>query len=220
MPQLATAMRRDFAADFAVGSSIFTIGLFKKIVIADTFAVYADAGFAAVKAGHPLDAASAWIAVLSYSFQLYYDFSGYSDMAVGLGRVFGIRLPINFYSPYQATSIIDFWRRWHMSLSRFLRDYLYFPLGGSRRGPVRRYVNLMIVMLLGGLWHGANWTFVVWGGAHGLMLIVNHAWNALPLSRHPVMATWPARALAIAITFLLVTLAWVPFRAESFGVAP
>ena len=214
MPQLRSAMWRDFSADFAVGSSIFIIGLFKKVVIADTFAVYADAGYAAVKAGHPLDGASAWITVLSYGFQLYYDFSGYSDMAVGLGRMFGIRLPINFYSPYQATSIIDFWRRWHMSLSRFLRDYLYFPLGGGRRGPVRRYVNLMIVMLLGGLWHGANWTFVVWGGAHGLMLIVNHAWNALPLSRHPVMATLPARALAIAVTFLLVMLAWVPFRAE------
>jgi alginate O-acetyltransferase complex protein AlgI len=219
MPQLGAAKRWDFSADFAVGASIFIVGLFKKVVIADTCAVYADAGYAMVKAGHPLDAASAWITVLSYSFQLYYDFSGYSDMAVGLGRMFGIRLPVNFYSPYKATSIIDFWRRWHMTLSRFLRDYLYFPLGGNRRGPVRRYANLMIVMLLGGLWHGANWTFVVWGGIHGLMLIVNHAWNALPLSHHPVMTTLPARVVAIAITFLAVTLAWVPFRAESLANA-
>lgn len=217
MPQLGPAQKRDFAPDFAIGSSIFIIGLFKKVVIADTFAVYADAGYAMVKAGHPLDAASAWVAVLSYSFQLYYDFSGYSDMAVGLARMFGIVLPVNFYSPYKATSIIDFWRRWHMTLSRFLRDYLYFPLGGNRRGPVRRYANLMAVMLLGGLWHGANWTFVVWGAAHGLMLMVNHAWQALPFSQHPVLTSRPARAVAILITFLAVTLAWVPFRAESFA---
>jgi alginate O-acetyltransferase complex protein AlgI len=184
--------------------SIFVVGLFKKVVVADSLAVYADAGYATVKAGHPLDTASAWITVLSYSFQLYYDFSGYSDMAVGLARMFGFRLPVNFYSPYKAASIIDFWRRWHITLSRFLRDYLYFPLGGNRRGPVRRYLNLGIVMLLGGLWHGANWTFVVWGGVHGLMLAVNHVWNSLPLSQHPRLKSAVARRVAIFVTFTAV----------------
>jgi D-alanyl-lipoteichoic acid acyltransferase DltB (MBOAT superfamily) len=217
MPQLGPAQKRPFAPDFAVGSAIFIFGLFKKVVVADTLAVYADAGFNAVHAGHPLDAASAWVAVLSYSFQLYYDFSGYSDMAVGLARMFGIILPVNFYSPYKSTSIIEFWRRWHMTLSRFLRDYLYFPLGGNKRGPVRRYVNLMIVMVLGGLWHGANWTFAVWGLAHGVMLVINHAWHAVVGSRGS-NAPW-ARFVAGAITFLAVTLAWVPFRAVTFADA-
>lgn len=217
MPQLGPAQRRDVADDLAVGLSIFIVGLFKKVVVADGLAVYADAGYVTLKAGNPLDTASAWIAVLSYSFQLYYDFSAYSDMAVGLARMFGIVLPVNFFSPYKSASIIEFWRRWHITLSRFLRDYLYIPLGGNRRGPVRRYLNLMITMLLGGLWHGANWTFMVWGGVHGLMLAINHGWNALPLSRHPWMNSLPARALSIAITFIVVTLAWVPFRAETFA---
>ena len=163
-------------------SASFVVGLFKKVVIADSLAVYADAGYSMLQVGDPLDSASAWITVLCYSFQLYYDFSGYSDMAVGLARMFGFRLPVNFYSPYKSASIIDFWRRWHITLSRFLRDYLYIPLGGNRRGPARRYANLVIVMLLGGLWHGANWTFVVWGGVHALMLGVNHAWRAIPAS--------------------------------------
>jgi D-alanyl-lipoteichoic acid acyltransferase DltB (MBOAT superfamily) len=215
MPQIGPARRRDFAADVAVGLSIFVVGLFKKVVIADSLAVYADAGYAAVKTWHVLDAASAWITVLCYSFQLYYDFSGYSDMAVGLARMFGFRMPVNFYSPYKAASIIDFWRRWHITLSRFLRDYLYFPLGGNRRGPARRYLNLGIVMLLGGLWHGANWTFVLWGGVHGLMLAVNHAWKALPLSRHPLLQGAAARRIAILVTFVAVTLAWLPFRADT-----
>src|SRR5262245_1601463 len=135
MPQIGPSQRRDFAADLAVGFSIFVVGLFKKVVIADSLAIYADAGYATVRAGHPLDSASAWITVLCYSFQLYYDFSGYSDMAVGLARMFGFELPVNFYSPYKASSIIDFWWRWHITLSRFLRDYLYIPLGGNRHGP-------------------------------------------------------------------------------------
>ena len=219
MPQIGPSQRRDFAADVAVGLSIFVVGLFKKVVIADSLAVYADAGYAMVKAGHPLDTASAWVTVLCYSFQLYYDFSGYSDMAVGLARMFGFQLPLNFYSPYKAASIVDFWRRWHITLSRFLRDYLYIPLGGNRRMPVRRYLNLGIVMLLGGLWHGANWTFVIWGAVHGLMLAVNHAWNALPLSRLPVLQGAKARRIAILVTFVAVTLAWVPFRADTLSDA-
>ena len=215
MPQIGPAQRRDFEADLAVGLSIFVVGLFKKVMIADSLAVYADAGYAMVETGHPLGTASAWVAVLCYSFQLYYDFSGYSDMAVGLARMFGFRLPVNFYSPYQAASIIDFWRRWHITLSRFLRDYLYFPLGGNWRGPRRRYFNLGVVMLLGGLWHGANWTFVAWGGVHGLMLGLNHSWRAIPLSRHPVLKGAAARGIAILMTFVAVTLAWVPFRADT-----
>jgi alginate O-acetyltransferase complex protein AlgI len=208
-----------FSSDLAVGLSIFCFGLFKKVVVADSLAIYADAGYGMLKAGQPLDFASAWITVLAYSFQLYYDFSGYSDMAVGLGRMFGIRLPVNFHSPYKATGIIDFWRRWHITLSRFLREYLYIPLGGNRKGALRQALNVTIVMLLGGLWHGANWTFVVWGGAHGMMLAINHAWNQTPLSRWRVFTGWPAHAFFIALTFVLVTLAWVPFRAETLTEA-
>lgn len=219
MPQLKDAPRRDFGADFAVGMSIFIVGLFKKVVIADSLAVYADAGYGMVHSGLPLDAASAWITVMSYALQLYYDFSAYSDMAIGFGRMFGIRLPLNFHSPYKAASIIDFWRRWHMTLSRFLRDYLYFPLGGNRQGVIRRYLNLMIVMLLGGLWHGANWTFAIWGGIHGILLTLNHAWRRLPITQYALYNSALMRPFAVAVTFFLVTLAWIPFRAENIGQA-
>src|SRR5262245_35553426 len=136
-----------------------------------------------VTSGHPIYTASAWITVLTYSFHLYYDFSGYSDMAVGLARMFGFRLPVNFYSPYKAASIIEFWRRWHITLSAFLRDYLYVPLGGNRKGSLRRYGNIAVVMVLGGLWHGAAWTFVAWGALHGAYLIVNHLWRNVVASR-------------------------------------
>lgn len=211
--------KNSFGPDFAVGFSIFCVGLFKKVVVADSLAVFADAGYGMLTAGQPMDFMSAWITVLAYCFQLYYDFSGYSDMAVGLARMFGIRLPVNFYSPYKAASIIDFWRRWHMTLSRFLRDYLYIPLGGNRAGRLRQSFNVAIVMLLGGLWHGANWTFVVWGGAHGVLLAVNHAWNQLPPSRWPLFAGFPARAAFVLLTFFVVTLAWVPFRADTLADA-
>ena len=129
--------------------------------------------------GHALTVIEAWGGALAYTLQLYFDFSGYSDMAIGLSKMFNVDLPLNFNSPYKATSIIDFWRRWHMTLSRFLRDYLYVRLGGNRKGPVRRYVNLLVTMLLGGLWHGAGWTFVVWGGVHGVLLVINHGWRNL-----------------------------------------
>ncbi len=155
------------------------VGLFKKVVIADNLALYASPVFAAADAGDALSMATAWSGALTYTLQIYFDFSGYSDMAVGLARLFGVRLPVNFFSPYRATSIIDFWRRWHMTLSRFLRDYLYVPLGGNRHGPARRYLNIMITMLLGGLWHGAGWTFVAWGALHGALLILNHAWRVM-----------------------------------------
>jgi D-alanyl-lipoteichoic acid acyltransferase DltB (MBOAT superfamily) len=156
----------------------------------------------------------AWIGALAYTFQLYFDFSGYSDMAIGISLMFGIFLPLNFNSPYKALSIIDFWRRWHMTLSQFLRDYLYFPLGGNRRGPTLRYVNLMITMLLGGLWHGAAWTFVVWGGLHGAYLCVNHAWNNFGPAVTPRFER-AANLAAFILTFLAVVVAWVFFRADN-----
>jgi alginate O-acetyltransferase complex protein AlgI len=219
MPQFEQARRREVWGDLSIGVAIFVVGLFKKVVIADTCAIYADAGYEALRAGQALTPASAWLAVIAYSFQLYYDFSGYSDMAVGLARMFGVRFPANFYSPYKATGVIDFWRRWHITLSRFLRDYLYVPLGGNRRGPVRRYVNLAIVMVLGGLWHGANWTFAAWGAAHGALLALNHAWRQTPSSRSTFWSGGRGRAIAIFLTFFSVTMAWVLFRADSIGDA-
>jgi alginate O-acetyltransferase complex protein AlgI len=158
-----------------------------------------------------LSTIGSWLCMLGYTYQLYFDFSGYSDMAVGLGYLFGIRLPQNFNSPYKAVDIADFWRRWHMSLSSCLRDYLYIPLGGSRGGEWQTSRNLLITMLLGGLWHGANWTFVLWGGFHGLLLIAHrsgrHTWEALP------------RGVRWIATFLLVTIGWVFFRSDDFAMA-
>jgi len=203
----------------AVGLTLIAVGLFKKVVIADHLALYATPVFADADAGTAVGFARAWSGTMSYTLQIYFDFSGYSDMAVGLARLFGVRLPVNFFSPYRAVSIIDFWRRWHMTLSRFLRDYLYVPLGGSRRGVPRRHVNLMITMLLGGLWHGAGWTFVVWGGLHGLFLIVNHGWRYLCGRLGWQGRSLPLRIAAWALTFLAVTLAWVFFRADTFGGA-
>ncbi len=204
-----------------IGATFFAVGLFKKVVIADQVALFATPGFQAVADGETVFFLEAWGAVLSYSFQIYFDFSGYCDMAIGLGRMFGIRLPINFNSPYKATSIIDFWRRWHMTLSRFLRDYLYFPLGGNRLGISRRYFNLMVVMLLGGLWHGASWTFLAWGGLHGLFLVVNHLFRRLRgagrsgFRRRRVLGA----GLGWLVTFFVVVVAWVPFRAESWDAS-
>ena len=154
------------------------MGLAKKVLIADSVAPMANTVFGA-SPDVALAASAAWLGVIAYTLQIYFDFSGYSDMAVGLSLLFGVRLPYNFNSPYQAWNITEFWRRWHMTLSRFLRDYLYVPLGGNRHGRARRYVNLMLTMLLGGLWHGASWTFVIWGGLHGAYLVVNHGWQCL-----------------------------------------
>ena len=206
--------------NIAVGLTIFFIGLFKKTVLADGIAPHSTTVFDAAAAGTALPLLDAWGGALAYTLRLYFDFSGYCDMAIGLSRLFGINLPLNFNSPYKAENISDFWRRWHMTLSRFLRDYLYIPLGGNRRGGGRRYLNLIVTMLLGGLWHGANWTFVVWGGLHGLYLVVNHAWHAL---RHRL--GWKnahsrgGRLAAQALTFLAVVVAWVFFRATSFDAA-
>jgi D-alanyl-lipoteichoic acid acyltransferase DltB (MBOAT superfamily) len=221
MPQFSSRAARGFhLGDLSVGLTIFVIGLANKVLIADDLAQFVTPTFAAAAAGTTPDFYTAWCAVLSYTFQIYFDFSGYSDMAVGAARLFGIRLPINFFSPYRATSIIDFWRWWHMTLSRLLRNYLYSPLGGNRKGKARRYVNLMLTMLLGGLWHGAGWTFVVWGGLHGAYLVVNHAWRALKAhlgwrDSGSRLALYSARLLTLAA----VVLAWVFFRAEDLPAA-
>jgi alginate O-acetyltransferase complex protein AlgI len=214
------AISRFSAVDLAAGLTLFTIGLMKKVLIADSVVRWSDPVFAIAQAGGAPSLIEAWAGALAFTFQIYFDFSGYTDMALGLALMIGMRLPLNFNSPYKATNIIEFWRRWHMTLSRFLRDYVYFPLGGNRRGKQRRYLNLMATMLLGGMWHGAAWTFIVWGGLHGLYLIVNHGWVALRKDRRPfplptATRLWGARA----ITFLAVVLGWVFFRAEGFHAA-
>jgi len=207
--------------NLAVGLSIFFIGLFKKLLLADEIANYARPVFDAAAGGQALTLLDAWGGALAYTFQLYFDFSAYSDMAIGISLLFGVRLPLNFNSPYKATSIIEFWRRWHMTLSRFLRDYLYIPLGGSRKGAFRRYLNLLLTMVLGGAWHGANWTFILWGGLHGLYLVINHQWRDCGL-RQWVMACVPAviyDTFALLLTFMAVVVAWVLFRAENVNAA-
>ena len=216
MPQFRQPrIYRPNAEALSVGLTVLMIGLVKKVVIADTLAGYADFAFAAAHV-HTLSVPQAWQGVLAYTLQIYFDFSAYCDMAIGVSRMLNITLPANFESPYKALSITDFWRRWHMTLSRFLRDYLYIPLGGSRRGPVRRYSNLLATMALGGLWHGAGWNFLVWGCLHGLYLCVNHAWSALTATRAglrlPPVASW-------ALTFAAVMAAWVFFRAADLATA-
>jgi alginate O-acetyltransferase complex protein AlgI len=203
--------------DWSVGLTLFVMGLAKKVLIADRLATYSSLVFQVSKNGGLLGLAEAWAGVLAYTLQLYFDFSGYSDMAIGLARLFGIRLPMNFNSPYQALNIADFWRRWHVTLSRFLRDYIYIPLGGNRRGAARKYLNVFLVMLIGGIWHGAGWTFVIWGALHGTYLLLYHAWRDLRDKRGTaaeipsLFATMSARFS----TFLAVVIAWVFFRAET-----
>jgi len=201
--------RRETLGRFARGVALFSLGFGKKILLANPCGQIADAVFAA-----PAPATvDAWTGVFAYSMQIYFDFSGYSDMALGLGLMFGFVFPINFNSPYRSVSITDFWRRWHISLSSFLRDYLYIPLGGNRKGPGRTYANLLVVMLLGGLWHGAAWTFVIWGAYHGVWLAVERLW-AGRVGR-PVLKGWAA----VPVVFVVVSLGWVWFRADSFGGA-
>lgn len=207
LPQFETLRRRGPSAEeCAIGLGLFAAGLFKKLWLADPCGEIANPVFGA-PSGAAVSKTDAWVGTLAYTAQLYFDFSAYSDMALGLAHMLGLVLPINFNSPYQSQSIIDFWRRWHMTLSGFLRDYLYVPLGGSRKGPIRRHLNLLITMALGGLWHGAGWTFVFWGLLHGLYLSVNHLWRAAGLRMHSSIA-WP-------LTLLAVVLAWVPFRSAT-----
>ncbi|PHS55792.1 MAG: membrane-bound O-acyltransferase family protein [Sulfurimonas sp.] len=191
--------------NISAGLFIFSIGLFKKVVIADSFAVWATSGF---DIATTLNLFEAWATSLSYTFQLYFDFSGYTDMAIGLALLFNIKLPINFNSPYKATNIQDFWRRWHITLSRFLKDYIYIPIGGNKKGGYITYSNLMITFLLGGLWHGAAWTFVFWGFLHGCALVIHRIWGKLGLK----LWTW----LAWLITFNFINITWVFFRAKGW----
>ena len=219
MPQFARPETfRPDARNLHAGLVYLAIGLFKKTIVADGLAPHADAFFNAEAHGIAYTPASAWIGILAFGLQLYFDFSGYSDMAVGLARMLNVRLPINFFSPYKSASMIEFWRRWHMTLSAFLRDYLYVPLGGNRLGEPRRYVNLLVTMVLGGLWHGAAWTFVAWGALHGAFLAVNHAWRRIT-GRPEGGEGSVAHAAGVALTFTCVMLAWVLFRAVDLGTA-
>jgi alginate O-acetyltransferase complex protein AlgI len=198
--------RKTFQVNYqniCTGIMLFFIGLFKKVIIADYFSPHVSAVFDL--AARPTFF-EAWAGALSYTMQIYFDFSGYTDMALGLACLLNIKMPYNFDSPYKSNSIIDFWRRWHMTLSRFLKDYLYIPLGGNRFGEKRKYLNLMITMLLGGLWHGAGWTFVIWGGLHGLYLCVNHKFRSIKIKVHWFMGR--------IITFTAIVVAWVFFRAK------
>ena len=217
MPQFEN--RKTFKFNYrniVLGLTIFAIGLFKKSVMADYLGSIVGPIFD-IKLQH-ITTIDAWSAALAYTLELYFDFSGYSDMAIGLSLLIGIKLPINFFSPYKSVNIIEFWRRWNMTLSRFLRDYVYIPLGGNRHGSPRRYLNLMITMLLGGLWHGANWTFVIWGCLHGIYLCINHGWIALKKylgigAVNGFLFTIFSRML----TFLAVVIAWVFFRSPDFS---
>ena len=219
IPQFV-AKRTARANDLAAGITLFTIGLAKKTLIADNLAPFADTIFNAAGRGTALGLTDSWLGTLFFSFQIYFDFSAYSDMALGSAVMLGIRLPVNFHSPYKATSIIEFWRRWHISLSAFLRDYLYIPLGGNRGSRARRYLNLFITMLLGGLWHGASWTFMLWGGLHGLYLAINHAFRHVTKGVTPP-AIWrlPLHVLSVLLTFAATSLAWIVFRAQDLASA-
>lgn len=209
IPQFSAVTQNIFNEEnIARGLMIFSLGLFKKVVIADQFAVWANAGYNSTES---LTFIEGWATSLSYTFQLYFDFSGYSDMAIGLALLFGIKLPLNFASPYKATSIQEFWRTWHITLSQFLRDYLYIPLGGNRAGEFRTMLNLMLTFLIGGLWHGASWMFVIWGALHGLAIVLHRMWQNLGYQLRP----W----LGWLCTFFYINLCWVFFRADDMSMA-
>lgn len=217
MPQFSTLQKKDvIGKNIAIGLQVFIIGLMKKIILADSLAQFANPVFDGADHGQIITFFDGWFGLLSYTFQIYFDFSGYTDMAIGLSMLFGISLPKNFDSPYKSTSIIDFWRRWHISLSTFLRDYLYIPLGGNRFGEARRYLNLLATMVLGGLWHGASWNFVLWGLMHGLLLVINHVYKKIFPATN-ISTTY--RLAAWFITFMAVNLAWVLFRANTLSGA-
>lgn len=225
MPQFAhKATYRIDWNNVATGLMLFTLGLCKKTLLADALAPFASGVFNGVQHAHTVGILptvyEAWAGALAYTLQIYFDFSGYTDMALGIALMFGIRLPINFNSPYKATSIIEFWRRWHITLSAFLRDYLYIPLGGNRHGKLRRYANLMTTMLLGGLWHGAGWTFIIWGALHGVYLTINHLWREIFAERSlRWVPGWLGTLAGGTLTFIAVVAAWVVFRADNMAQA-
>ncbi|MEW6599775.1 MAG: MBOAT family protein [Nitrospirota bacterium] len=220
MPQFKQkAIYKPHVDNFAVGITIIAMGLFKKVILADGVAEYASPVFAAAESGSALITFfDAWGGALAYTLQIYFDFSGYTDMAIGSALLFGIKLPLNFNSPYKSLNIIDFWRRWHMTLSRFFRDYLYIPLGGNRYGTSRTAANLVITMLLGGLWHGAGWTFILWGALHGLYLVINHIWRVFRekgLGHDLSRTTFLGRTISLITTLSAVIIGWVFFRAQT-----
>jgi alginate O-acetyltransferase complex protein AlgI len=220
IPQYLPKMVSFNLRDFSVGLAIFLIGLYKKLLLADPVSGVADTVYGAAHAGQVLTWFDAWLGTLAYTLQIYFDFSGYSDMAIGLARMFSIKFPVNFNSPYKAGSIAEFWRRWHITLMRFFREYLYIPLGGNRCRKPRHYANIMAVFLFSGLWHGAGWTFVAWGALHGVYSVIHAAWVDL-LRRFGWQPSKLAiyRFAAIALTFVAVVCSWVLFRAHSFGEA-
>ena len=206
---------------FAVGLTIISFGLFKKVILADGISRYSNSAFDAVAQGATLGLEEAWSGTLSFSLQIYFDLSGYSDIAVGLGYLFGFRLPINFESPYKASSLISFWHRWHITLSQFIRDYIYIPLGGNRHGSIRRSVNIITIMLISGIWHGSGATFIIWGGVHGIGLAINHTWREFRKSLGYSLENknFLSKITARIFTFLTVTILWVFFRAENLDAS-
>lgn len=211
--------RKEWGMNMAVGLTLLSMGLFKKAILADSVAPYSDEVFNMAESGETVTMLAAWSGLLAFSFQIYFDFSAYSDMALGIARMFGIKLPVNFYSPYKAKSISEFWSQWHMTLSRFLKEYLYIPLGGNRSGHLRTFLNLFITMFLGGLWHGASWTFVVWGVMHGVFLIIFHASKTLGLRVFDIFPKFFQNTLRCGLTMFAVMNTWVFFRADSFSSA-
>lgn len=213
MPYFA-APERDRATYIKVGLTLFILGMGKKLLIADSFAVWADLIFNAADAGKSLTSFEAWAGALAYTIQIYFDFSGYSDMAVGVSTMLGVPLPVNFASPYKSTSITDFWRRWHITLSKWLRDYVYIPLGGNRCSSTRRYLNALLTMLVGGIWHGASWNFILWGAMHGCLQAVHNMWHA-KAERKSIIP----HSVAVIITFFCIVMTWIPFRANTWDGA-
>jgi D-alanyl-lipoteichoic acid acyltransferase DltB (MBOAT superfamily) len=213
--QIREAVSKITLANVNVAATLFVVGLFKKVVLADQLSTIASPLFRQAELYQVLNIYEAWTGALAYTFQIYFDFSAYTDMALALGFLFGFRLPINFYSPYKSLNIIEFWRRWHISLSSFLRDYIYFPLGGGRVRIDRKFLNILVTMLIGGIWHGAGWTFLIWGLVHGLAISANHLWRHLWKER----GGWAGRACAHVITFIFLIFTWVIFNSPSFSGA-
>jgi D-alanyl-lipoteichoic acid acyltransferase DltB (MBOAT superfamily) len=221
-PQLREKNIPEIKVDrFAAGLTLISCGLFKKVVLADGIARYSDSAFDAVAQGAVLSFVEAWSGAISFTMQIYFDLSGYSDIAIGIACLFGFRFPFNFESPYKASSLIEFWHRWHITLARFFKDYVYIPLGGSRNGCLKRSVNIFIVMLVGGIWHGTSFSFIFWGAAHGVCLVMNHFWRQLcglldfSLQRKNILIETVSRMG----TFLTVAVLWVFFRSENLEVA-
>ncbi len=211
---------KNISTNMAIGSGIFCMGLFKKTFIADSLSGSANFIFDRAESAEQIEFFAGWMGALAYTFQLYFDFSGYSDMAIGLALMFGLTLPINFLSPYKATNIADFWRRWHITMSRFFRDYIYIPLGGNRSSPARQLVNLGMTMFLAGLWHGAGWTFVFWGLLHGAYLAIHRIFTHIKQKAFPDTAlSFFYKLTAYFLTFIAVVIGWVFFRADSFEIA-